>query len=155
MKRLALALGLIQKKTPSDVNTPPILITDLDILLPLQSHNISLNTLPPSSILSVALPWDEPIPPSIPPTHRHPDILLAADCVYYEPAFPLLLQTLYAMIGDKTVCWFCMKKRRRADVLFIKGLRKKFEVEDVELEVGGEKGVLLYKIQKKKSLSEK
>ena len=150
-KRLALALGLSQKKqTPSDVAyTPPILITDLDILLPLQSHNILLNALTPSSIFSASLPWGEPIPHLIPSSYHRPDMLLAADCVYFEPAFPLLLKTLDAMIGSNTVCWFCMKKRRSADKVFVKKLKKMFEVQDVGFEAVEEKAVFLYKIQRK------
>ena len=30
----------------------------------------------------------------IPTTIQRPDLILAADCVYFEPAFPLLVQTL-------------------------------------------------------------
>jgi len=43
-----------------------------------------------------------------------PDLILAADCVYYEPAFPLLVQTLSELaIDDKTEVLFCYKKRRK------------------------------------------
>ena len=153
MGRLALALGLVQKDVLDNVSsiyTPPILITDLDILLPLQAHNISLNALPQSSILSASLPWGEPVPPSIPASHHRPDVLLAADCVYFEPAFPLLLESMDAMISSDTVCWFSMKKRRRADMVFIKRLRKRFEVQNVEFDAGGERGVFLYKVRRKK-----
>lgn len=42
------------------------------------------------------------------------DIILAADCVYYEPAFPLLVQTLSDLVTDaKTEVLFCYKKRRK------------------------------------------
>jgi hypothetical protein len=41
------------------------------------------------------------------------DIIFAADCVYYEPAFPLLEKTLIDLIGDNTVVYFCFKRRRR------------------------------------------
>ncbi|KAF7978323.1 hypothetical protein HWV62_941 [Athelia sp. TMB] len=42
------------------------------------------------------------------------DIVLAADCVYYEPAFPLLVQTLSDLVTDaKTEVLFCYKKRRK------------------------------------------
>ncbi|KAL9121218.1 MAG: hypothetical protein Q9187_002227 [Circinaria calcarea] len=141
---LALALGFLQA-APGNASTPPILITDLDILLPLQSHNISFNSLPSTAIISTALPWGLPLPPSLPSSHCYPDILLAADCVYYEPAFPLLLETMGAMMSNITICWFCLKKRRRADGVFVKGLRRRFEVREVPLDaVAGEKGVFLY-----------
>ena len=48
-------------------------------------------------------------------------------------------------MGDETVCWFCLKKRRRADGVFVKGLRRKFEVREVLFEAEAwEKGVFLY-----------
>ena len=144
---LALALGLSQSTEGHIANplpTPPIAITDLDILLPLQYHNIVLNAFSPKSIISVALAWGLPVPPSLPSSYRQPDVLLAADCVYYEPAFPLLLETMNVLMGTETVCWFCMKKRRRADGVFLKGLRKSFKVKEIEFERTVEdKGVFL------------
>jgi hypothetical protein len=48
-----------------------------------------------------------------------PDLILAADCVYYEPAFPLLVQTLSELaIDDKTEVLFCYKKRRKVALLY-------------------------------------
>ncbi|MCJ1475308.1 hypothetical protein MMC13_003970 [Lambiella insularis] len=160
---LALALALKQQPCPPNITpstTPPILITDLPILLPLQAKNISLNALPATSILSAALPWGSPLPPTVPALYRHPDIILAADCVYYEPAFPLLIETLEEFFGEPLLdrngedmaqleskdpcCYFCMKKRRKADMRFIASLKRAFSV--VELEKGvvdGEKGVFL------------
>ncbi len=52
----------------------------------------------------------EPIPADIP----RPDLILAADCVYFEPAFPLLVQTLVDLVSDRsTEVLFCYKKRRK------------------------------------------
>ncbi len=48
-------------------------------------------------------------PPDIP----RPDIILAADCVYFEPAFPLLAQTLADLADQSTEVLFCYKKRRK------------------------------------------
>jgi predicted nicotinamide N-methyase len=43
------------------------------------------------------------------------DLILAADCVYFEPAFPLLVRTLCDLVADqKTEVLFCYKKRRKA-----------------------------------------
>jgi hypothetical protein len=54
----------------------------------------------------------EPLTDAIP----RPDLILAADCVYYEPAFPLLVQTLSNLINDeKTEALFCYKKRRKVE----------------------------------------
>lgn len=58
----------------------------------------------------------EPLPPSIP----YPQLILAADCVYFEPAFPLLVQTLAYLIPatkleqeEDPEVLFCYKKRRK------------------------------------------
>jgi hypothetical protein len=94
----------------------------------LMNRNISLNNLTTHVSASI-YDWGEPTPPELP---SHPDIILAADCVYFEPAFPLLQQTLKDLIGDSTVCYFCFKKRRRADAQFMKVARKMFDVAEVE-----------------------
>ena len=142
MSRLALALGLQQN--PSPIATPPILISDLDILLPLQAHNIALNSLSSDSIISIELPWGSEVPSSLPASHRHPDTLLAADCVYFEPAFPLLQETMLLLMTEETICWFCHKKRRKADMRFILEMKKKFVVREIKtLEVFGNNGIFL------------
>jgi len=44
------------------------------------------------------------------------DVILAADCVYFEPAFPLLVQTLEDLAiqnGKQPDFLFCYKKRRK------------------------------------------
>lgn len=35
-------------------------------------------------------------------------------------------------MGEETVCYLCFKKRRRADMGFVKAARKVFDVMDVE-----------------------
>jgi hypothetical protein len=78
-----------------------------------------------------------------------PDIILAADCVYFEPAFPLLMQTLQdllALVPSATV-FFCFKKRRRADMQFIKAAKKAFtvtEIDDEDRPVFSRSGLFLY-----------
>ena len=123
------------------------------MLLPLQTQNIALNGLSPSTIISQALPWGESLPDTIPEVYKRPDIILAADCVYFEPAFPLLMSTLRELFGidndcpnkRSPTCWFCMKKRRRADLHFVKSLRKIFSVREIEVErEDDEKGTMLY-----------
>lgn len=94
----------------------------------LMQRNIALNNLSAHVIPSI-YDWGAPVPSGIP---THPDIILAADCVYFEPAFPLLQQTLKDLIGENTVCYFCFKRRRRADLQFMKVARKMFNVEEVE-----------------------
>jgi predicted nicotinamide N-methyase len=116
---LALAIAL---NDPSETH---IEITDQAQLLGLMEHNIKLNKLPPELVSASILDWGSTA------TSQQPDVLLAADCVYFEPAFPLLLQTLKQLMGPDTVCYFCFKKRRNADLHFVKDLKKTFRVEDV------------------------
>jgi hypothetical protein len=93
----------------------------------LMKRNISLNNLD-SRVSASIYDWGSAPPSDIP---SHPDVILAADCVYFEPAFPLLQKTLQDLIGEETVCYFCFKKRRRADLQFMKVARKMFKVEEV------------------------
>ncbi|KAF7792122.1 hypothetical protein EIP86_003152 [Pleurotus ostreatoroseus] len=63
------------------------------------------------------------------------DLVLAADCVYFEPAFPLLVQTLEELADrqgtERPELLFCYKKRRKADKRFFTMLKKKFSWGDV------------------------
>ena len=99
----------------------------MDTMFALMQQNIDLNNLS-ERVKPAVYEWGTATPETIP---QHPDIVLAADCVYFEPAFPLLQQTLQDLIGPKTVCYFCFKRRRRADMHFLKAVKKQFVVEDV------------------------
>ncbi|KAG2345145.1 hypothetical protein BDR05DRAFT_909262 [Suillus weaverae] len=103
-------------------------ITDQAPLLGIMQQNVTLNNL--QSCVSVReLNWGAALPSDIPP----PDLILAADCVYFEPAFPLLVQTLSEMaVSGSTDILFCYKKRRKADKRFFTMLKKKFSWEEVE-----------------------
>jgi predicted nicotinamide N-methyase len=84
-----------------------------------------------------------------------PDIILAADCVYFEPAFPLLLQTLQDLMASvpSATVFFCFKKRRRADMQFLKAARKAFtvtEVADEDRPVFSKENLFLYTFTQKK-----
>jgi hypothetical protein len=94
----------------------------------LMKRNVDLNDLN-SRVSASIYDWGTATPSQLP---AHPDIILAADCVYFEPAFPLLQQTLNDLVGDNTVCYFCFKKRRRADLQFMKVARKMFDVKQVD-----------------------
>ncbi|KAL2685874.1 putative methyltransferase-domain-containing protein [Phyllosticta citricarpa] len=94
----------------------------------LMLQNTALNGLE-ACVKPVIFDWGAAPPAEIP---LPPAVILAADCVYFEPAFPLLLQTLEDLVGENTVCWFCFKKRRRADMHFVRDLKKRFCVERVE-----------------------
>ena len=118
--RLAIALGCGPGTS--------VHITDQQQMLALMRENIALNGLEDRVHASI-YDWGDSRPSSVP---AWPDVILAADCVYFEPAFPLLQRTLQDLIGPKTVCYFCFKKRRRADMHFVKVIKKLFVVDAVE-----------------------
>ncbi|KAK0206220.1 putative methyltransferase-domain-containing protein [Desarmillaria ectypa] len=101
-------------------------VTDQAPLLDIMRQNVLRNNLI-SSCTIAELNWGEPIPAGIPA----PDVVLAADCVYFEPAFPLLVQTLCDIYDKTPEMLFCYKKRRKADKRFFAMLKKKFTWEQV------------------------
>jgi len=135
---LALAIALMPREDETHVH-----ITDQMSMLELMKQNIKLNDLTPRVIHASILDWGVSSGQTI-----KPDIVLAADCVYFEPAFPLLLSTLSDIIGENTVCYFCFKKRRKADMRFLKDCRKEFCVQDIpddpDKEVWSRQGLFLY-----------
>ena len=83
-----------------------------------------------------------------------PDTILAADCVYFEPAFPLLLATLGDLLelSPSATIYFCFKKRRRADMQFLKSAKKAFtvtEIDDDDRPVFSREGLFLYSFTRK------
>ncbi|KAH8592782.1 putative methyltransferase-domain-containing protein [Bisporella sp. PMI_857] len=128
-----------------------VYVTDQENMLSLMSQNIKLNNLE-SRVAPLVLDWGEPLPDEI--LKQKPNIILAADCVYFEPAFPLLLKTLDELLElcPDAVIYFCFKKRRRADMQFMKSSRKKFiveEVEDSERPTFSREGLFLYTFRRK------
>ncbi|KAK1150348.1 Protein-lysine N-methyltransferase efm6 [Aspergillus melleus] len=121
-----------------NIGKPPLYITDQAPMLPLMETNIKINNLA-STVVAGVLNWGEPIPDLIP---SHPAVILAADCVYFEPAFPLLISTLVDLLGPGSVCYFCFKRRRRADLRFMKMARKAFEVDIVTDDPDAEANVI-------------
>lgn len=75
--------------------------------------------------------------------------------MYFEPAFPLLLQTLgdlLALNEDATI-FFCFKKRRRADPKFMKKAQKLFFVEqaiDEDRPIFSRESLFLYTFRHRK-----
>ncbi|KAM5443964.1 Protein-lysine N-methyltransferase efm6 [Microsporum ferrugineum] len=106
----------------------PVYITDQMAMFPLMQQNIELNGLT-GVVHAALLDWgDEEAVRALPKAK----VILAADCVYFEPAFPLLLSTLEALLEEEdAVCYFCFKKRRKADLRFIKQVKKKFDFTEV------------------------
>ncbi|KJZ76273.1 hypothetical protein HIM_04355 [Hirsutella minnesotensis 3608] len=121
---LAVALGC------SFGQNSPLLLTDQDEMLGLMQHNIQLNKVE-SRATALVLNWGEPLPEVV--VQRRPSVILAAECVYFEPAFPLLLQTLKDLLAlnNEAVIYFCFKKRRRADMQFVKKAKKAFVVREL------------------------
>ncbi|KAF5333328.1 hypothetical protein D9611_002251 [Ephemerocybe angulata] len=115
-------VGLVAGQLPD----AKIWITDQEPLLPIMQKNVTINNLT-SNVFVAKLDWGVPVPSTIP----KPDIILAADCVYFEPAFPLLVQTLDELADKDTEILFCYKKRRKADKRFFGILKKKFRWEEV------------------------
>ena len=118
-----------------------LLITDQIPMLSLMQRNIMLNALG-AEVHALVYDWGAEMTAEVAKQLQigkiegkpFPDVVLAADCVYFEPAFPLLLQTLADLIGPNTVCYFCYKKRRKADMRCIRDLMKKFTVKEVDYE---------------------
>ncbi|KAL3456824.1 putative methyltransferase-domain-containing protein [Aspergillus heterothallicus] len=136
------------------IGPSPIYITDQVPMLPLMEANIALNNLS-SLVRAEVLDWGEPVSSRIP---KHPDIILAADCVYFEPAFPLLISTLHDLLGPKSICYFCFKKRRRADLRFLKMARKAFQLteisDDPDAQTYKRESIFVYAIRAKSGPSE-
>jgi protein N-lysine methyltransferase METTL21A len=129
--------------------TTPLLITDQKAMLALMQKNIALNHLA-AEVTAQIYDWGTPPPPF---PNLHPDIVLAADCVYFEPAFPLLLQTLQDLIGPDTICYFCFKKRRKADWRFIREMQKKLSAVYVtyqDRDMDQREGIYLLEVRRKK-----
>ncbi|KAK0108337.1 hypothetical protein ONS95_003152 [Cadophora gregata] len=126
-------------------------ITDQENMMGLMHKNIELNRLE-LRVKELVLNWGDPLPEEV--IREKPNLILAADCVYFEPAFPLLLTTLEDLLElcNEAVIYFCFKKRRRADMQFMKNARKRFEVEEVEdqdRKVFSREGLFLYSFKRK------
>ncbi|KAH8821025.1 putative methyltransferase-domain-containing protein [Xylogone sp. PMI_703] len=128
-----------------------IYISDQENMVPLLHKNIELNHLE-SQVMPLVLNWGDPLPNEI--IDQKPNVILAADCVYFEPAFPLLLTTLEDLLNlcNDAVIYFCFKKRRRADLNFMKNAKKKFiveEIEDDDRTTFSREGLFLYTFRRK------
>ncbi|RYP04334.1 hypothetical protein DL764_004527 [Monosporascus ibericus] len=129
----------------------PLYVTDQAGMFPLMEHNITLNDLS-SRVKAAVLNWGKPLPREI--VDLRANVILAADCVYFEPAFPLLMATLTDLL---TLCpsatvFFCFKKRRRADMQFLKKAQKTFRVvviEDQDRHAFSRQGLFLYTFSSK------
>ncbi|WVQ86031.1 hypothetical protein IAT38_008199 [Cryptococcus sp. DSM 104549] len=138
--------------------TASVWVTDQEMLLDLMAVNADLNLAGTgqANIHVAELNWGEPLPEALPVEET--TLILAADCVYFEPAFPLLVKTLcdLAPVGKDIEILFCWKKRRKADKRFFALLKKHFTQEIVlddkegERERYGREGVSLVHLRRRK-----
>ncbi|KAH8106076.1 putative methyltransferase-domain-containing protein [Cristinia sonorae] len=118
----------------------------LDIML----RNVALNHLV-DRVCVKELNWGDALPHDMP----NFDLILAADCVYFEPAFPLLVKTLVDLTSrHHPEILFCYKKRRKADKRFFNLLKKEFVWSDVtddpNREVYSRESISLLKLVRKR-----
>lgn len=85
-------------------------------LVPLMEKNIALNNLE-DTVFAKSLPWGEELPAF---AKEDVDVVLAADCVYLEKAFPLLEKTLIDLANKDTLILMAYRKRRKADLKFFR-----------------------------------
>ncbi|KAK3373272.1 putative methyltransferase-domain-containing protein [Lasiosphaeria ovina] len=126
-------------------------ITDQVEMEALMQHNIVLNRLQ-GQVETRVLNWGVPLSPEV--VEFKPEIILAADCVYFEPAFPLLLRTLHDLLelNPLATIYFCFNKRRRADIHMFKTARKAFhvtEIEDADRPIFSRQGIFLVAFTRK------
>ncbi|KAK9468185.1 putative methyltransferase-domain-containing protein [Lipomyces arxii] len=122
---VGLVLGNAMKNAGHEENIK-ITITDQINMMGLMTSNVRLNGLE-DIVTPTELDWG-----SDSSGMKVPDVILAADCVYFEPAFPLLEKTLLDLTGPNTLVLMSYKKRRRADHKFFHSIRKSFIIEEVK-----------------------
>ncbi|KAF9817674.1 hypothetical protein IEO21_03330 [Rhodonia placenta] len=142
-------VGLVAAK----LGAPRVWLTDQAPLLATMRRNTALNGLAPP-VRVAELNWGAPLP-----LLPRPDVVLAADCVYFEPAFPLLVRTLAALVprdapGPDADVLFCYKKRRKADRRFFALLRKEFTwtevLDDPDRDVYAREAISLLRLSRRR-----
>jgi len=132
------AVGIYVAHLLSRSDQPKLVtVTDMEDMMGVLRANVEM-ARPPSGTVKVEainLHWGEPLATSI--IAHPPTLLLLADCVYYEPAFPLLVQTLQDLINlhshpEDIDILFCYKKRRKADKKFFKLAQKVLSWSEVD-----------------------
>ncbi|KAK9249310.1 putative methyltransferase-domain-containing protein [Lipomyces tetrasporus] len=106
-----------------------IVVTDQANMLSLMEDNIELNQLE-ETVSAEVLDWGTDLPDNY--INPCPDVILAADCVYFEPAFPLLEKTLLDLTGDNTLVLMSYKRRRKADNRFFQSIKRSFRIEEIK-----------------------
>eukprot|EP01117_Protostelium_nocturnum_P019301 TRINITY_DN8336_c0_g1_i1.p1 TRINITY_DN8336_c0_g1~~TRINITY_DN8336_c0_g1_i1.p1 ORF type:complete len:298 (-),score=104.39 TRINITY_DN8336_c0_g1_i1:211-1104(-) len=104
-----------------------VILTDQESLVPLMRENARLNGIQDQELLIEELWWgrgdcdkytkDKPI-----------DFIIASDCVYLEPTFAALTDTMHQLSNSETRIFMSFQKRRKADNRFWKIAQKKFKL---------------------------
>ncbi|KAG8889274.1 hypothetical protein FRB98_005087 [Tulasnella sp. 332] len=117
-------VGIVAAK----LGAPRVFVTDQAPMLPLLDANVRKNGVAGKTKV-LELNWGDDIP-----TFAAVDLILAADCVYFEPAFPLLCKTLRELqdAHPSSEILFSYKKRRKADKRFFSLLKKDFRWYEVD-----------------------
>jgi len=134
-----------------DLGEGTLYITDQKNMVDIMAANINLNSVG-TKVVACELDWGEPVSEVL----ASPDIVLAADCVYFEPAFPLLQSTLRRLTEGRNVeVYMAYKKRRKADKRFFTGVRKDFDIaevlDDIDQEMYRMNSVYLYRLTRKQN----
>ncbi|XP_076155556.1 protein N-lysine methyltransferase METTL21D-like [Alosa pseudoharengus] len=110
-----------------------VILTDLDDLQQLLQKNITENqALITGSATAKVLRWGENTTDVLPP----PDVILMADCIYYEQSVEPLVETLKALAEEKT-CIICCYEQRTEGVnpeierRFFERLLQHFQSEEI------------------------
>ncbi|CAB4252797.1 similar to Saccharomyces cerevisiae YNL024C Putative protein of unknown function with seven beta-strand methyltransferase motif [Maudiozyma barnettii] len=106
-----------------------ISITDIGGLVPLMQSNIDVNDVNGNTNATELL-WGEPLFKE----YRDIDLVLAADCVYLEEAFPLLERTLLDLTDQEDsqpIVLMAYRRRRKADRKFFQRIKHNFDVIEV------------------------
>lgn len=111
---LKVSLSLLLLRPLLGIMTENVKLNSLEENVHVAEFNWSVSLLFPIQSLNQQAWRGGPIPGNLP---SQPDIILAADCVYFEPAFPLLVQTLVDLSNTATHVLFCYKKRRKVGLV--------------------------------------
>ncbi|KAK7205794.1 putative methyltransferase-domain-containing protein [Myxozyma melibiosi] len=113
-------------KTESDAGLD-IVISDQINMMDLMTENIKLNNQE-DIVTADVIDWGKPLDEK----YVNVSVVLAADCVYFEPAFPLLEKTLLDLAGENTLMLMAYKKRRKADNKFFMSIKKSFKIIEIK-----------------------
>ncbi|SCV05392.1 LANO_0H06480g1_1 [Lachancea nothofagi CBS 11611] len=124
---VGLCAGFLARSKEIDAK---VYTTDIEKLLELMDANVRLNNLD-QFVFPEILMWGQPLTGKFEADAKKKiDLILAADCVYLETAFPLLEKTLLDLTegSNPPTVLMSYKKRRKADKNFFRQIRKNFVV---------------------------